>query len=374
MQKQRWTESENEYLKKNLRTKTTEQMAKKLGRSIPSIRGQLTHLGFHTPRKDLWTCEEEQILKENWDTKTNHEIVELLNGKRSLSSVGGKLLSMGLVKEPIRWTVEENKKFKELYPISTSDKELKEIFPNKSGFATHASNLGIKKETEILHKIMIEAGRNRRVFSENEEKELERFFKIGLSRKDIASKFPSHTFASIRYKLKTMGLINIRKPRCIHKVPIIKVPKIRKTSDYNNRWSEEEDANLAMIFRESKDKILQEFPNLTWKTLCGRMRKLGLYRGHLNKKMTDEQFLKLYREGTSDNAIGKKFKLSSGNVGERRKRLGLPVIPRKKKQCTDRIAFDMKMEREIVQFLKEKKNLTGYIRSLIEEDRKREQK
>lgn len=49
------------------------------------------------------------------------------------------------------------------------------------------------------------------------------------------------------------------------------------------------------------------------------------------KKFTDEQFMKLYKEGLNDAEIARRLGVSATSVRDRRKQLGLPPIRRKKK-------------------------------------------
>ena len=292
-----------------------------------------------------WSIEEEEYLKENHDKLTNEEMSKGLS--RPKHEIEKKLYRLGLGRQ-IRWTSKENEKFKKMYSLS-SMAELQKEFPDKTriNIASHASYLNLKKEPQTFYRIKNDSAKATKRFTDEEEKELERLFKLGLSRREIASKFPTHKLLAVEEKLQRMRLV------------------------YLQTWTPDEDKILRIVYAESKEEILQQLSNRTWVAIFGRMRTLGLHRKQQpNQKLTDEKLKELYNLGFNDTQIARECGMANSSpVSQRRHKLGLPAleIPTRERN-TYRIR---NVPKEINEFLKTKDNVRKYILGLIEADMKK---
>lgn len=296
-----------------------------------------------------WTISEDEFLRKNWKKKSD-EILAKTFGRNTISVKNRRRL-LGLHGNAlgVPWTEEENKKFRELYPISTKD-ELTKYFPNRraTSFATHADDLEVEKEANILQKIRFKASKKINTFSEKDKDKLRKLFDSGLTPKEIKKKFPSRTYFSIRAKLTEMRLVHRRK------------------------WTEKEKQLLSQIFfKESRKEILNKLPNRSWATIRSHAQKWGISR-ETKRKITDAEFIEAHNQGMRDCHIAKKFKMANGAVRERRLRLGLSKIPRPRKRFLNKTRFTLEITKEMEAFINAKKNVSGYIRGLIEKDMKKE--
>jgi len=87
----RWSNEEVEYLKKNIRKRTVEQIAKKLGRSVSSVQNKCTRSGIY---KERWSDEEKDFLREYAGEKSVSWIARKL--KRGRYAVEQKINRMGM--------------------------------------------------------------------------------------------------------------------------------------------------------------------------------------------------------------------------------------------------------------------------------------
>lgn len=87
----RWSNEEIDYLKKNIKKKTPEQIAKHLGRSIDSVLNKCTRSGIYRAR---WTDKEKEFLKEHAGNKRIGWIAKEL--KREKGAVEQMIYKMGM--------------------------------------------------------------------------------------------------------------------------------------------------------------------------------------------------------------------------------------------------------------------------------------
>lgn len=294
------------------------------------------------------------------------------------------------------WTIEENERFRELFPISTPS-ELARAFPDKSylGIVGHAMTLGIRKEKNTIHRIQQEAQAPKR-FSEDVEREIIRLHELRMNRKEIASKFPDYSFNTISNKMCQLGLGNTRfwtseedsilreniqntKKEILNKLPHrnwsgiacrIRILKLHRLRPQSNCWTQEEDKKLAENYMKSYDELLFLFPNRSQEAIIQRIQQLRLHRKRLGRKITDKEIRELNEQGVNDYQIAKKFSMESSSISERRKKLGLKAIGRKRKE--ERLyQIGISVSDKISKFFLTKKDRSAYLRGLIEADMKK---
>ena len=100
IKRKRWTKGEEKYVIENCGKMTYEEMAKKLNRTVNSIKQKTFFLrrseeGMKKATKyQHWTIEEEEKLIELYETMKPKQICKMLN--RPLNSINSKIHSMGL--------------------------------------------------------------------------------------------------------------------------------------------------------------------------------------------------------------------------------------------------------------------------------------
>jgi hypothetical protein len=139
----KWTTSEDEFLRENLQTKSVEELAKILGRGVRSVKTRYFDIGLHKLRKDLWTLEEEEVIKKNCQTKTDAEISKMLD-KKTESVVAYHRSQILKIKSSIMWTLEEDKILKE--NLNLTDFEIAKILGRTTkGIMAKRYRFGLKK-------------------------------------------------------------------------------------------------------------------------------------------------------------------------------------------------------------------------------------
>ena len=105
----KYTQEEDDFLRKNYKNMTRKEVAKKLGRTEPSIKKRLIVLGITKEKLNMsnWTKEEDDYLIENYEKLSSHEIAELLN--RTEGAVKSRFRILGFkIRMNRRWTKEED--------------------------------------------------------------------------------------------------------------------------------------------------------------------------------------------------------------------------------------------------------------------------
>lgn len=74
--RKKWTQSEDDYIRKNISTTTQAEMAEKLGRTVHAVRNRISILNLSNGR---WTNEDIEYLKESWGNKSVSAIASRLN-------------------------------------------------------------------------------------------------------------------------------------------------------------------------------------------------------------------------------------------------------------------------------------------------------
>lgn len=89
-----WTTAEESYLMANHKTMNTAAMASALGRTKPSVKNRLQHLGIRMSAARLWTPKEVDRLRLLFGTRPNKELACLLG--RSESAMVKKVMDIGV--------------------------------------------------------------------------------------------------------------------------------------------------------------------------------------------------------------------------------------------------------------------------------------
>lgn len=152
----KWTEEENEILKKFYPIEGTEVRDKLDGRTKKAIYAQARKLGLKAP-DDLWTEEENEILKK-WYPIEGTKVVNRLEG-RTMGAVHAQARELGL-KIFDKWTEDENEILRKYYPIEGIKVKDRLRGRTKYSVRAQARKLGLtppndswtNEENEILRK------------------------------------------------------------------------------------------------------------------------------------------------------------------------------------------------------------------------------
>ncbi len=91
---EKWTEDEYQFLRQNVDSMPTPQIARALNRSCVSVTSKLYALKINRVNYNSWTIEEEEFIRNNYHMLTSAQIASALNRRKLL--VKNKIYSMGL--------------------------------------------------------------------------------------------------------------------------------------------------------------------------------------------------------------------------------------------------------------------------------------
>nr|EGQ40144.1 MAG: hypothetical protein J07AB56_08720 [Candidatus Nanosalinarum sp. J07AB56] len=104
----KWEEHEVEFLRDNYGAMTNAEMADELGRSTGSVQGKLQTENLNREKHKAWTDEELAFLRRNFDSMTDAEIADELD--REVPGVKDKRLNEGLRKTDVfQWSDEDTR-------------------------------------------------------------------------------------------------------------------------------------------------------------------------------------------------------------------------------------------------------------------------
>ncbi|EBP4342236.1 hypothetical protein UK30_10315 [Salmonella enterica] len=191
--RQEWTTRELRFVKTHYGTMKTTEIAKKLGRTVVSVRLEAQSLGCCKSSSILWTEKEEKIIRREYASGTPVErIMELLPGRTRNAIV---LRAAKLKVNNVRlWRKEEEQLLKQYYP--TMGTCVAEMLPGRTALAVRvmANNMGI-----IFHGS--EESR-RKIWSKEECLLLEKNNHLPLT--ELAALFPGRSRVSVRQALKRL--------------------------------------------------------------------------------------------------------------------------------------------------------------------------
>ena len=144
-----WTVEDDMFLEKHIARWSLERIAKKLGRTPSAVQRRAWRKHYlrncpnqqHTEQR-LWTRQEIKKLENGLPKYSNSEIAERLG--RSHSSVGAKIKSLGL-KRPPSWTSKGIAILTKYFPIETNVKVAKRLGKDPASIRLKAIELGLKK-------------------------------------------------------------------------------------------------------------------------------------------------------------------------------------------------------------------------------------
>ena len=108
--KKKWTDQEIEYLKKNWNLIPLQQVMETLQRSEDSIMRKAGRLGLDTHKsekdriKRKWSSEENDFIRKNYKKMSVEEISQHIN--RTVPAIRKRALALGVASEVNRWSLE----------------------------------------------------------------------------------------------------------------------------------------------------------------------------------------------------------------------------------------------------------------------------
>lgn len=291
--------------------------------------------------RNRWTIEEEEFLRENWGTKSDTEIGKMLG--KSTQSVCDKRTEKGWVHPTVKFSKVEVEKLRNLYPI-LSWEELQKEFPNRTVQSLRSVAESNKwKRGTIQH------------FWSSEEIEILRKLYKSASWQDLKSALPKRNKSAINGKASSLKL----------------------KRKYN--WSNEDIEKLKKYFGTLDwESLMKMFPERTKIAIIGKAEKLHLssnnYRWKRKWLITEDNILREFYSFSSKEELLKKLpKRNWSQITVRASyfKIKKERINRLRDQFT---VYYPLINLQIKEFLKSKKNLSSYIRSLIEKDMEREKK
>lgn len=103
----RWTEAENEYIRKHYGKKSREEIALVLGRTVPALTNQAGKLGLRPKKEPRWTTKDEQFLRKNWHSMTKQAIAKRLGRTEKAIEIKQKRLKLGPQAHPGMFTMRD---------------------------------------------------------------------------------------------------------------------------------------------------------------------------------------------------------------------------------------------------------------------------
>lgn len=392
----KWTEEEDNIIKDNL-TKTAFELTIMLPkRTKGTIAFHRRYLGFGT-HFSKWTKEDDIFLEQNHKTKTDNELAEIL--ERTVSSIRARKWNLHLYQEP-EWSLEDKEKLKNLYPVLTKQ-ELEKEFLEKSYAVLHgmANKLNLFKDKKTLGRIRKEKGERESLWVKDDQK-LKDLIGQGLTQKEILLYFPNRTPVSINSRISVLGL---RKKKLVRwtneQLQILRdkfedssrkelqklLPygwvKIRakantlglyhraKREKHTNEWTEQEN---EIVKREvglgKSDLQIAKILGRSGSAVIDRRQRLGLVKNNVWTSFEDNVLRK--NKDSSFEILAKKLGKTTDAIALRRRKLGLSKKMAKISQGGNRVYLEVNDELSL--FLKKMgRDKHDYLRGLIEEDMKK---
>jgi hypothetical protein len=185
----KWSIEEDEFLKENYKTKTSEELAEIVGRSQSSVKHHLLELGLRVMYK--WTPEQDEVLKNNYQ-KTDKELSQLL--KRSQKSIRSRREFLGLYRgQAPNWSKEEDEKLRKLWNGGLRDRKIiKSHFSDRtlSSIKARINNLSLPEPSH---------------WTTSEETLLRELYPSA-TQKTLLEKLPRHSWLGIRCEANVLKL------------------------------------------------------------------------------------------------------------------------------------------------------------------------
>lgn len=297
----KWTKQEDEILKQLYDKLPYREIKEKYltNRSVPSIRGRIVTLGLKQ-KTFRWSDEDIALLTDKYENGMYvKDIQEKYFPQLSLSQITSKASVLHLKhKVSCAWTTDEDEILKNKFADYTNA-ELHELFlPNKT---THAIESRARKLSLNKSKI---------IWTTEEDNLLKQIY--GTIKNNDLTNYFSKSYTSI---LCRAGELNLKQ-------------------DYTP-WTEEEISYLHKYY--SKNISLEEIhnkyiPNRTISEIIGKANSIGLLRNEKPKEWTDEEIniLKKYYNTYSVDVLIKKFfpNRKIGQIIKKKSELGLAVTNR----------------------------------------------
>lgn len=296
-----------------------------------------------------WTKQEDEILKQLYDKLPYREIKEKYLTNRSVPSIRGRIVTLGLKQKTFRWSDEDIALLTDKYENGMYVKDIQEkYFPqlSLSQITSKASVLHLKHkvscawttdEDEILknkfadytnaelHELFLPNKTTRAIES--------RARKLSLNKsKIIWTTEEDNLLKQIYGTIKNNDLTNYFSKSYIS--ILCRAGELNLKQDYTP-WTEEEISYLHKYY--SKNISLEEIhnkyiPNRTISEIIGKANSIGLLRNEKPKEWTDEEIniLKKYYNTYSVDALIKKFfpNRKIGQLIKKKSELGLAVTNR----------------------------------------------
>ncbi|MGE5632223.1 MAG: helix-turn-helix transcriptional regulator [Caulobacteraceae bacterium] len=145
-----WTRQEIEYIEKNWGTTSLAQIMEDLGRSEDSIMRKARRLGLDVHKtegdklKKKWSSGEDDFIIKNYKVLTVEEISQYLN--RTVSAIRKRALALGVTKEVNRWSLEEENFLKEKWGIINLDTIAQKLNRSRNSVLLKAHQLSLREQ------------------------------------------------------------------------------------------------------------------------------------------------------------------------------------------------------------------------------------
>ena len=296
MSKRNWTPEEDYFLKQNYLIQSKKIILENLkNRTWKSIEHRIKFLGLYKNKKskeakrDIWLEEELLEIKKNYITETKEYFSNKLPN-RTWKAIKDKANQLGLNKVKksyrIKWSKEEDFLLLKIY-LKSNKENIQINFPNRSFVAIQqrALFLGIIKDK--FRKV------SRNIWTPEEELLVKENY-LSKTKEFFSEKLPNRTWRSILYKASELNLY-----------------KKEKNKDASrNPWTENELDILKNKYQHnSKDYILNLFPNRTWKAIREKAIFLNIIR---EKNLINQDAVKKVTETNLKNhGVKSTFQLES---------------------------------------------------------------
>lgn len=159
----KWAEWEVQYLREHWLDMGDEELAKRFGRSVDSVRTKRYTLGIRINPAD-WSADEDAYILEHWDKQTEEQIAEELH--RTAHAVYARGVSLGLIRrEPCAkgsrvWTPEELSYLRDNWGMVTMKALCKKLNRTEAAILVKRQRLGLGRFLEngdyiTLHQLLM---------------------------------------------------------------------------------------------------------------------------------------------------------------------------------------------------------------------------
>jgi hypothetical protein len=145
---QKWTNREEDFIRKNFSNLHAREIANALGRTIVSVHAKLKKMHLH--QIHIWTEEEIVVLRQNYSIRPIKEVAEILGMRESC--VFSKARKLGLVKyNPKTWTEPELALLRELSVSEEISAIAKRLGRSESNVAYMCAKLNLPRKHQRTH-------------------------------------------------------------------------------------------------------------------------------------------------------------------------------------------------------------------------------